>query len=280
MITRKDLAYRLLILAIGLSLAKAAAEPAFCEAEQAYLQQVQGQLKAPPVKEDFSCFRSIEDVDSQNALIVDIRSSLDFEKVRIPGAVNLSEVSLLHTDALKQRPVILVDQGFSRSGLAQLCAKARSKGFTKLNVLLGGLAAWHAAGKPIVGLPQDLERLYQIDTREFLVEAYRNYVSVLAAEEFIPLIRQAIPYQVLLHPLDSQTSPNSQLISFIQQFSESDRYPTVIIGASEQFASSVSRFRSLFVLADSVEYLTTFYRDHQAVLAKRQEVPERYRCRG
>jgi rhodanese-related sulfurtransferase len=147
-----------LMIAFGLLITTASVnayqdELPFCESEQTYLDQVKGQLNAPAIKEDFNCFQSIEATDLQHSLMVDTRLELDFHKVRIPNSVNLSETSLLHTHSLKTRPVLVVDKGFSRTGMAQLCVKAREAGFTQLKVLLGGLAGWHASGRSLMGLP-------------------------------------------------------------------------------------------------------------------------------
>jgi rhodanese-related sulfurtransferase len=87
-----------------------------------------------------------------DALIVDVRTPVEFESAHIPGAINLP---LDQVDTHLQRIVadaggqlILVCQGGVR---AQQCQQTLSgAGLAGTTVLAGGMNAWTAAGAPVV----------------------------------------------------------------------------------------------------------------------------------
>lgn len=266
------------------ALASAASAPeapaAECVAEAAYLEQVQGFSGISPQEESFACFQSLEEADLTRSLIVDIRPQADFEKVRIPGSINLSQSELLTTAALKPHPLLVVDKGFLRTEPAQLCAKAQGKGFRNFRILLGGVATWHRAGKPLEGLPQHFANVHTIEPRELLVEAQRNRVSVLATAPYVEHLKKITPPESIVRTMDTQLSTDRQLISHLQQAGSNELFPTVLLGVSELSQQNTPVHRSVFTLEHSVQQLESAYRDHLAMVKKRQTVPERYRCRG
>ena len=91
-------------------------------------------------------------LNRDNALLVDLSPSGDFEKGHIAGARNIapSQFDPEHKDLAKVRdlPVVVT----CRNGQASLAAakRLRKAGFTKVNWLEGGVAAWQQADLPLV----------------------------------------------------------------------------------------------------------------------------------
>lgn len=90
-------------------------------------------------------------INNDNALVLDLSASGDFEKGHIPGSKNLAgkfdpKHKLLA--GAGDRPVVLV----CRSGQTAPGAAAQLKkaGFSKVYVLDGGVGAWQAADLPLV----------------------------------------------------------------------------------------------------------------------------------
>lgn len=90
-------------------------------------------------------------INNDNALVLDLSASGDFEKGHIPGSRNLAgkfdpKHKLLA--GATDRPVVLV----CRSGQTAPGAAAQLKkaGFAKVYVLEGGVGAWQAADLPLV----------------------------------------------------------------------------------------------------------------------------------
>ena len=91
-------------------------------------------------------------INRDDALVVDVSPAADFAKAHILGSVSapLSELDPEKHKQLskaKERPVVLV----CRAGQTAHEAAARLKkaGFTKVNVLEGGINGWRAADLPL-----------------------------------------------------------------------------------------------------------------------------------
>ena len=86
------------------------------------------------------------------ALVVDLSAIADFEKGHVPGSRNVIPSQFDPQGKLlagaKQSPVVLV----CRNGMASADAakKLKKAGFEQVHWLDGGIAAWEAAGLPLV----------------------------------------------------------------------------------------------------------------------------------
>lgn len=91
-------------------------------------------------------------MNRDNALVVDLSASADFEKGHIAGSKNVQPGQFDPENKLlapaKELPVVLV----CRSGSASADAAKRLKkaGFTQVHWLEGGIAAWQQADLPLV----------------------------------------------------------------------------------------------------------------------------------
>ena len=90
-------------------------------------------------------------VNRENALVVDLRPSADFEKGHIPGARNV-QMSQFDPEnkqlaAARALPVVLVCKAGQTSGDA--AKRLRKAGFERVYVLDGGIGAWQQAGLPL-----------------------------------------------------------------------------------------------------------------------------------
>ncbi|MFO7687346.1 MAG: rhodanese-like domain-containing protein [Desulfobacterales bacterium] len=82
--------------------------------------------------------------------LVDIRSPEEFERLRIPGALNVPLHAVKTKDYLKAHPFVLVGGGIEWRDAESECKRLRQKGF-KPSILFGGLVAWHRQGGPLEG---------------------------------------------------------------------------------------------------------------------------------
>jgi rhodanese-related sulfurtransferase len=91
-------------------------------------------------------------INHDNALVVDLRATAEFEQGHIPGSKNvlLSQFDPEHKQltAAKALPVVLVcKSGQTADGAARRLRKA---GFAHVYVLDGGIQAWQQAELPLV----------------------------------------------------------------------------------------------------------------------------------
>ena len=116
-------------------------------------------LIASWVKSMFSSVRQIStteltlQVNRQNAVVVDVRAEVDFNKGHITGARNITvadieKQQLSGLEKHKADPIILVCQaGFTAQKAATSLLK---QGFTSVSVLQGGMGSWTGASLPVV----------------------------------------------------------------------------------------------------------------------------------
>lgn len=94
----------------------------------------------------------------QKILLIDIRESKAFEKVRIPGSINIPLSFIKTKPFLKPGPLVLVSAGYGQRFMEKECRRLNARGF-KAVILLGGLCAWKQAGGKLEG---DLTALGQV----------------------------------------------------------------------------------------------------------------------
>lgn len=91
-------------------------------------------------------------INRDNALVVDLSATGDFEKGHIPGSRNVTlsqfdpENKIL--SAAKSLPVVMVCRSGQTSGGA--AKRLKKAGFENVFLLEGGIAAWQAADLPLV----------------------------------------------------------------------------------------------------------------------------------
>ena len=90
-------------------------------------------------------------INREDAIVVDVRNTGEFEQGHIPNSRNIPlpdlERRLGELDAFKQTPVILCCEAGSRSMSA--AATLRKAGFERPHSLRGGMAEWEKAGQPV-----------------------------------------------------------------------------------------------------------------------------------
>jgi rhodanese-related sulfurtransferase len=116
-----------------------------------------GMLLWPLLQRRLSTVREIGTLDatrlinSENALVLDVREPKDFSGGRLPNALHipLSQVKARSAELAKHvaRPVIVYCDRGLRAGAAS--SALAGLGFTRVQALRGGLRAWKDAGLPV-----------------------------------------------------------------------------------------------------------------------------------
>lgn len=134
-------------------------------------------------------------------VLVDVRSLEAFERVRIPGSLNIPLQFIRTKPFFKTTPLVLVNQGFGLQALAGECQRLRSAGYS-VSILSGGLCAWHRAGGPLEGDLGAAAEFIRVTPQDAYLEkdaAFRLVVDV--SEVRSQISREAFPHAMHL-PLE------------------------------------------------------------------------------
>lgn len=123
-------------------------------------------------------YAAVQIKTSQKMQFVDVRKKAEFQQLRIPGAIRVP-VHFVKTKAyLKNKKIVLINNGFSRQPLVSACKDLNNRGFDA-RILSGGLNAWVGKGLPVRGSPFPKNSLAMVSPRRaFQAHADRSFLPV------------------------------------------------------------------------------------------------------
>lgn len=92
-----------------------------------------------------------------NLVFVDVRSADAFNRVHIPGSLNLPLHLIKTHRSLQQKRVLLVNHGMESAGVESECGRLTAIGFKNVRILAGGIRGWVQLNGPTAGTgrPED-----------------------------------------------------------------------------------------------------------------------------
>ena len=168
--------------------------------ETASLSKIPDQLIARSLKKhDASLAITVEAVlyklrQNQQLTLVDVRSREDFERLYIPGSVNIALFVVKTKTYLKSAPVVLVNEGFRCAELEDECRRLAKRGF-KVSILDGGLPAWQRKGGQLTGDLFALDVMKKVSASAFFREKdYENTLVIDISPARSDTSSRLIPY--------------------------------------------------------------------------------------
>lgn len=83
--------------------------------------------------------------------VIDVRSSDEFARCRIPGSLNMPLFTIKTKQFLQDRSIILVNEGYNYQILEQTVEELQANGFKPTKILAGGLVNWRDTGGQLEG---------------------------------------------------------------------------------------------------------------------------------
>jgi rhodanese-related sulfurtransferase len=116
---------------------------------------------------------------SHNYIFVDIRHQSDYNKIRIPKSINVQYYALKTKQFLKDKTIILTNDGFGLKRLVSLAGQLESSGFHSVKILKNGLNGWYKSGGRLEGNVFEYKKLNRLSPdRFFLDKDYQNIIVI------------------------------------------------------------------------------------------------------
>lgn len=142
------------------------------DATNTNISQTPPELNTPKIKQyDASFAVSVEYVlyrlkQKQNITLVDVRRPDEFNRLKIPGSINIPLYAIKTKAFLKSSSLVLVNAGYAYSLLEKECRRLNDLGFT-VSMLDGGLNAWRYRNGPLEGDLLQLKTFSRVSSRIF-----------------------------------------------------------------------------------------------------------------
>jgi rhodanese-related sulfurtransferase len=143
-----------------------------------------------------SCSITAEALLSRKATptFVDVRISQEFDKYRIPGALNMPLYAVRTKAFLRNANVVLVNEGRSTAELERECLALRHQGLERVWVLDGGLVGWRRSGGSVVGDELSMLAANRMQPSEWVSERqYPDWVVVDISGDSEKSVRTLFP---------------------------------------------------------------------------------------
>ena len=130
----------------------------------------------------------------QKITLIDVRNPENFERLHIPGSLNIPLHAVKTKVFLKSFPVVLINAGFHYSALQSECRQLVDLGFKAL-ILDGGLPAWKRKKGRLAGDTFALQDMKTISARVFLRgKDCENTLAIDISPVHTEISRQLMPY--------------------------------------------------------------------------------------
>ena len=116
--------------------------------------------------------------ENNNIVMVDVRSEKEFGEFNIPDSINIPLYSVKVKSFLKNKKLVLINNGFNLGNLKEAGEELLNKGFS-VRILYGGLLAWRNAGGKLAGNPQSFKKLDLVGAEDLFSEINEDENNLL-----------------------------------------------------------------------------------------------------
>ena len=225
-------------------------------------------------------------VDQKQAVLVDIRDPKEFANYRISGSLNINPQHMKTKSFLRDKQVILVNEGHSYASLEGLCHDLREKGFKQVAVLDGGLNAWRREVGPLAGEIHGQKILNRISPSQFYRERKYSHWKLVDLEELEA--NQQTRTKESFEISNSSGTVESWKVTLVQAATtEEDPPPYLLVVTADGsgFDSFLTALQGtdllhVYFLEGGRRGYERFLRSQQQMLTYRHRIPSRQGCGG
>ena len=164
----------------------------------------------------------------QKITLIDVRNQEDYERLHIPGSLNLPLHVVKTKFFLKSSPIVLINEGYHFRLLRNECRKLNDLGF-KAFILDGGLSAWKRKGNRLMGDRFAMEDMQTISPRKFLQgEDVENTLAINISPVQTEIARQLLPHSIHI-PISMEPDKWLQALNPIIAHHQKQPYGSVVV---------------------------------------------------
>lgn len=236
---------------------------------------------------EISAYQAYKQFNERQYLLIDVRSEAEFKKISIPGSLNIPAYALKAKAFLKDKKLILIDDGRQSSALNTVCQALLDEGI-QVEVVSGGLNGWSNISNEFIDDKNAITHLNEISPAAFYPMLFQPD-SLLIALSDTSAFSQLSP---ILKQKAHTIQPEQDLSSLTQQIKQRVAHSPVvrrifIVNYDGRIKPSIkSHLKNQF--RQPIFYLTggmiafEQYQNTRAAMLKRLKYPPQplYRCRG
>jgi rhodanese-related sulfurtransferase len=163
-----------------------------------------------------------------NSFIVDVRRKALFDRARIPGSINIPIYSIKTKVFLKNKPILLVNEGFTSPEMQRACSQLNSIGY-HASILFGGIKLWREVGGPVAGDYFYLDTLNHISPKDYYDSSKLGHWVVINAS-MNPSGTAPETFPTAHHiPFDNKSDTFAQSIRNQPSLKKRDRFSSVLV---------------------------------------------------
>jgi len=191
---------------------------------------------------------------NQALTLVDVRRKEDFERLHIPGSINIALYAVKTKTYLKSAPVVLVNDGFDYGPLEIECRRLTERGFQAF-ILDGGLPAWNRRGEPLSGDLLALDAMASVPPQVFYREKdFDNALVVDISPARSEASSRLMPYAKHIPVLAGSDASAAELRKLIAK-NKSEPFQSVLIfnETGEQYEKAEKSMRRMGIETFSLQ---------------------------
>ena len=117
---------------------------------------------------------------NSDAVFIDVRPLEDFQKCHIPQSLNVPAFAIKTKAFLKEKPLILVNEGYDFHELNSRLVQLKERNFENVRILAGGIVGWQQAGGSVTGDIFAAKKLAYVPPQKYFPN--RNYADIKVFE--------------------------------------------------------------------------------------------------
>jgi len=208
---------------------------------------------------------------SQKYIFVDIRSKSDYKRIRIPKSINIQLYALKTKQYLKNKNIILANEGVGIKRLLIMAEQLELSGFHSIKILKNGLNSWHKSGGQLEGSVFEFKQLNRITPKDFFQD--KDYKDIIVIEI---LKKNQLPSSLINNSFHFTITANYEKNLFeinklISKYFQNSLY-FVIICENIKFVNYIEKninplfSQSIFYMDKGIEVYKNFLQDQASII--------------